>query len=453
MSNLTPFSKLLLKENVPDATVFYLDEGIVTWQQFCRDISAAIAKINLHTSERWLLFCEDAYLFTVGLLALTQCKKSIVISSSLQPGSLNAIAEHFDMVLTDIDSLDFAHELIGKKNTDEVLPHFTEVDSQDITLTLFTSGSTGTPAPITKTLAAYEKEIETLFMMWRDTHSSGVTLSSVPHYHAYGFVFGLLWPLSRGASVLAERIKYPEQLLAYLDQWAVTLISSPAFLRRWAEVWEEQEPPRGTILQILSAGGELPQKVTEKIATKTGKAVREIYGSTETGAVAFRNFPQQEWQLINGISATVSPSEGRLSITSPYALATQGVMTSDKAKLLPNGRFILQGRIGNIVKIEEKRLSIQEMVACCRKLPYFDEINIIALQAPKKQMLGVVSTLSLDGKDALEQRGKYAFVQEIKAHLRHYFEPVLIPRKWRFVEALPRNEMGKVIYNDLLSLF
>jgi acyl-coenzyme A synthetase/AMP-(fatty) acid ligase len=302
-------------------------------------------------------------------------------------------------------------------------------------------------------LAIYEKEIEALFSMWSDTHKSGITLSSVPHYHAYGFVFWLLWPLSIGIPVLAERIKYPEQLLEYLNKWKITLISSPAFLRRWAEIWQEQAPPKGTILQILSAGGELPKRTAEKIATKTGKPVHEIYGSTETGAVAFRHFPTQEWQLIDSISATIDSLEQRLTISSPYAVTTQGFMTSDKAELLSNKHFILKGRTGNIVKIEEKRLSTQEMVECCKKLPYFDEIHIIALQTQKKEMLGVVSTLSFEGTKALEELGKHAFVQKIKAHLHHYFEPVLIPRKWRFIDQLPRNEMGKVIYSDLLSLF
>jgi 3-hydroxymyristoyl/3-hydroxydecanoyl-(acyl carrier protein) dehydratase len=48
---------------------------------------------------------------------------------------------------------------------------------------------------------------------------------------------------------------------------------------------------------------------------------------------------------------------------------------------------------------------------------------------------------------------KLARVKALKARLRAGFEAVVLPRRWRFVAALPQNELGKVTQAALARLF
>jgi len=53
----------------------------------------------------------------------------------------------------------------------------------------------------------------------------------------------------------------------------------------------------------------------------------------------------------------------------------------------------------------------------------------------------------------LEGVGTFALIGTLRDHLMHDFEPVTLPRLWRFPERLPYNSQGKVAADDLRSLF
>ena len=41
----------------------------------------------------------------------------------------------------------------------------------------------------------------------------------------------------------------------------------------------------------------------------------------------------------------------------------------------------------------------------------------------------------------------------LREFLASVFEPVVLPRKWRFVSAMPINAQGKTVVSDLCMLF
>jgi len=71
----------------------------------------------------------------------------------------------------------------------------------------------------------------------------------------------------------------------------------------------------------------------------------------------------------------------------------------------------------------------------------------------RRQCLGVVACLSAEGGKALELENKRAVVTVLRKYLASFFEPVVLPRKWRFVCAMPINAQGKTVVSDLCSLF
>ncbi len=68
-------------------------------------------------------------------------------------------------------------------------------------LTLYTSGSSGTPKPIRKTLAQFNAEVHTLETQWGALVGDATVLGSVPHHHIYGLLFRVFWPLAAGRRI------------------------------------------------------------------------------------------------------------------------------------------------------------------------------------------------------------------------------------------------------------
>jgi acyl-coenzyme A synthetase/AMP-(fatty) acid ligase len=70
-----------------------------------------------------------------------------------------------------------------------------------------------------------------------------------------------------------------------------------------------------------------------------------------------------------------------------------------------------------------------------------------------RQQLGAVVILTAEGRASLDAQGKRALQDQLRDALRERYEALLIPRKWRFPEALPDNAMGKTEQASLLALF
>src|SRR5690606_13915344 len=110
----------------------------------------------------------------------------------------------------------------------------------------------------------------------------------------------------------------------------------------------------------------------------TGQAPCEILGSTETGGVAWRQQQGDDgWTALPGVDVALNDA-GLLQVTSPWADAGAQVM-GDRAELLDAGRFRLLGRADEIVKLEEKRLSLTEMNARLQAHALVAEVRVVPL--------------------------------------------------------------------------
>jgi acyl-coenzyme A synthetase/AMP-(fatty) acid ligase len=89
--------------------------------------------------------------------------------------------------------------------------------------------------------------------------------------------------MSLGLTLHAAMIFYAEQLSAVSSQHTYLFVSSPAFLKR---LDRQLTPPPVTM--VLSAGGMLPWKEVMDVQSWFGIWPDEIYGSTETGILAWR---------------------------------------------------------------------------------------------------------------------------------------------------------------------
>lgn len=383
-----------------------------------------------------VIACAQPFNFLAALLAVWQRGGEALIPASLQP---DAIAAAGSYVLRDHD-------------VSEVKRAAPDLSLTQGRLALYTSGSTGTPKRVDKTLAQLMREVENLHALWGSTLQDACVLSTVPHYHIYGLLFRVLWPLAAGRPSDETTCADPMQLRALAQKRGpYVLVSTPAHLARFPDLLPLAEWQRPAM--IFSSGGPLDAQSAARYREAFGSAPLEVFGSTETGGVAWRSRDgsalEDAWTPFAGIGIALG-HDGALRLDSPY-LPERDWRMDDAAELLPDGRFLLRGRLDRVVKVEGKRLSLPQLEQLLGKHEWVSAACAVALPGP--QRVGVVVVPSAAGATALRNEGQRAVREALRAHLAAALEPSVLPRSYRFVEALPYDERGKLKAADIEQLF
>lgn len=427
-----------------DTPVAWLADQCWTLGHLRHDVAELIPYLQQQNGARWALCFDNSYLFIVALLATLHAGKTPVLPGHSRTALLNEQHTLFDGVLSD-------EALVWQGPGITVRSARTSAESccvpalrPDATIELYTSGSTGTPKRVIKTLAQLDAEATLLATRFAERLSGCRIVSSVTHQHLYGLTFRIMLPMALGLPLHAGIIGFAEQLAALDHQHHYAFISSPAFLKRLD--YRLTPPP---IALIISAGGELNDQLAAQVAKGLEIWPDEIYGSTETGVVAWRSHQQQDaaWQPFPGVELH-HESEG-FRLFSPLITDDRGLSLDDSLHILANGQFHLAGRRDRIVKIEEKRVSLSEVEQRLLTLEGIREAAALPITRGGRQSVGVV--LVLDDSHR-ENWGKSQELAWRKA-LRVWLEPVAIPRYWRVVDEIPVNSMNKRVDAQLQELF
>ncbi len=416
----------------------------------------------------WLLAVDSTFQFAASLLACWQSKVPVMISPDTQPGTLAQLSPLITGCITDRLETVLEVPIIRVADNGGFRPKEAALEmghpcrvimrkSDELALELFTSGSAGGRKRVPKTFAQLDNELLALQRQWGTECQGQIPWATVSHLHIYGLLFKVLWPLCRGDAFHSQSFFFWEELLGQIPDGPATIISSPAHLRYLPQA-ARQIRRDWNQTRIFSSGGPLPLEISLDIMSACAQAPIEVYGSTETGGIACR---QQRggcstpWQPLPGVSCKIEG--GLLAVQSDRLPDPQHwFLTSDRAKLEEKSRFRLLGRSDRIVKILEKRVSLDEMEAALCEHPAVDEARAILLPVAKvsaRELLGIAIELTAPGKKNLAENGKPALTAELKRHLHLRFETVTLPRRWRFVDKLPKDPQGKISFNSLVELF
>ncbi len=323
-------------------------------------------------------------------------------------------------------------------------------------LALRTSGTTGAPVLISKRFDQLSTEIQTLertfgpMLSERSTSTPAIpsVLTTVSHQHLYGLLFTILWPLSVGRSLPRTRLCYAENIHHELSHTKAILVSSPAHLRRLPETLDWPQVAHN-VCAIFSSGGPLPIDAVRACERHFLKSPIEIFGSTETGGIAWyeaRSNTRKSWIPFDGVQWRISAETGCLEISSPHLETTLWHETSDIAVPLESGGFELQGRSDRIVKVEEKRISLAAIEQALVDTKLVLQARALVLQMPGRAEVGIVAVLAGDVvRNELPNRLRRALLGVV--------DQIAVPRRFRFVDELPVNSMGKATQTLLQNLF
>ncbi|MBB1594968.1 AMP-binding protein [Achromobacter sp. UMC46] len=435
----TPLEHLLLPSADADG-VPVADDPSLTRAGFAHASLLAAGALQARSPRRLALWFDDAAALATALFACWRAGVIAVLPGDAQTQTCATLDADVDAWLTDTDlPLPAARQWRLSDLQDQEAMAPAALDPV-LTLVLCTSGSSGTPKHLVKQWRQLAAEVAALQQQWPGPDVP--VLGSVSAQHMYGLPFRVLWPLCAGRRVDRRQRHYPEELQqASLRYPSFTWIASPALLRRlgqrldWAQL-------RGRLVRIHSSGGALPPDVSDAIERDLGLRPTEIYGSSETGAVAWRT-GSADWQALPGATVGLNP-EGALRVQSPWVNPADE-QTSDGAQLTPGG-FQLLGRLDRIVKIEEKRISLPMLEQSLMRHAYVDDARL-GRPAGAARLTGLAA-LSATGLHALRNRGRKAVVDALRAHLAAGFESLAIPRAWRFYPHLPSNAQGKLTQAD-----
>jgi len=457
-----------IKNNARDTTAILCYEDVwnkknfKTWGDFLEGTVKLRRQIRAIGGEKWLLYCEDYWHFLLAFTALLQCKKEILLTANVSPAYLAEIRGQSDGgCVPFLTGQDFPEE----KNTFNIstllnapLPDNTQGDAEmlpiaadETSIIMYTSGSTGKPKAVKQRLTEFENDNRFILSKWGEEFLKRKLCSTVSPHHIYGLLFSILLPFTSGVPFRRKRIEFPEEL-EKLSDTEYMIITVPAFLKRAVEI----EKHSGLCLKspwIFTSGGAVDPETAKKTSEIIGFWPLEVYGSTETSGIAWRqSFNGLEWTPFDN-AALSKNSDGCLIIRSPYIKDPAGFETADMVEMLEDGRFLLKGRIDSVVKIEEKRISLPEIENRILLSGLAGEVCVISMKDRRRQYLAAALVLNTKGKEQFAGLEKSEINKFWREYLLQYFENIVIPKKWRYLDKLPVDTQGKKKKDDIELLF
>jgi acyl-coenzyme A synthetase/AMP-(fatty) acid ligase/3-hydroxymyristoyl/3-hydroxydecanoyl-(acyl carrier protein) dehydratase len=386
------------------------------------------AALQVRGVQRLALYLEDAAELAIALLGAWRAGVHVLLPADDLAHTRQQLLGQYDLWLDTLEGIAAA----------PLAPAVLDLDR--CRLTLCTSGSSGAAKLIEKNLRQLANEVLALEQLWGAQLQGATVVASVAPQHIYGLLFALLWPLCAGRPFLRQTQTFPEDLQrASLLQPAFIWVASPALLKRMGEHLDW--PALSRVRQVFSSGGPLPAEAALLLQQRLGQWPTQIYGSSETGGVAWRQGGEL-WQPFAGIQLG-QDEQGALNLSSPYLAAGQREQTADAVEIEADGRFRLRGRLDRIVKLEEKRISLPQLEQALLAHDWLSDARLGVIHG-RRAYLGALLALSPRGVHALRNQGRRALTEALRAHLAGHCATIALPRRWRLLQQLPYNSQGKL---------
>jgi acyl-CoA synthetase (AMP-forming)/AMP-acid ligase II len=421
---------------------------IVTWRR----------TLQSQTGSNLALYIEDSIEFSAALIGAWCAGKTVWLCADTLASSVASLREQVDLFVGE-----FPPECAPLSCTDDAADADADADTLDFpfapdfpALVVHTSGTTGAPQAIAKRLSQLASEVATLEAVFGAQLDDCAIAATVSPHHIYGLLFRVLWPLAAGRPMYAHSQNFPEELAQVMMQRPCALIASPAHLKRLPDHLD-WTVAKTSLHAIFSSGGPLPPDVAQATGNLLGQVPIEVYGSSETGGVAWRQRTQatdESWRALPNVAWRIADEEDLLEVRSPHLPDDAWLRVADRSQAIDAERFLLNGRGDRIVKIEEKRISLDAIEAALAASPLVDAVRVLMCDPAlgQRQQLAAFLALSEAGRQALRDDGKLALNRSLRNLLSDCVEAVGIPRRWRYLDELPVNAQGKTTRAMLLAL-
>ncbi|MFF8711078.1 acyl-CoA synthetase [Streptomyces sp. NPDC015184] len=356
---------------------------------------------------------------------------------------------------------------------------FPEPSPESPALIVYTSGTTGPPKGAVLPRRAIAASLDALEDAWRWT-GDDVLVHALPLFHVHGLILGVLGPLRRGGSVRHLGRFSTEGVARELSSGGTMLFGVPTMYHRLAEALDGAAPGADGLAKALagarllvSGSAALPVHDHERIAAATGRRVIERYGMTETlmnTGVRADGEPRPgtvgaplrgvELRLVeeDGTVLADPGAIGEIQVRGPNlfigylnrpdataaALTADGwFRTGDMATRDPDGYVRIVGRRAtDLIKSGGYKIGAGEIENALLDHPQVREAAVTGEPDPDLGERIVAWVVPAD--PAAPPSG-----DELADHVAAQLSPHKRPRIVRYLDALPRNDLGKIMKRSL----
>ncbi len=349
---------------------------------------------------------------------------------------------------------------------------FAEPGDEAPALIVYTSGTTGSPKGVVLPRRAITSTLDAVADAWEWT-ADDVLVHALPLFHVHGLILGVLGPLRRGGT-LHHLGKFSTAALAEaLSADGTMMFGVPTMYHRIAEEVGDHPALAAALREarlLVSGSAALPVRDHERIAAATGQRVVERYGMTETlmntsvradgdrkpGAVGLP-LPGVQVRLVDdhGVTLTETGAVGEIQVRGPNlfteylnrpdataeAFADGWFRTGDVGTCDPDGYYRIVGRKAtDIIKSGGYKIGAGEIENALLEHPAVAEVAVTG--EPDDDLGERIVAWVVPAGAAPDER-------ELADHVARLLTPHKRPRRVRYVESLPRNDMGKVMKRAL----
>jgi malonyl-CoA/methylmalonyl-CoA synthetase len=349
----------------------------------------------------------------------------------------------------------------------ERLAVFTDVVNRagdDLAAILYTSGTTGRSKGAMLTHDNLRSNAEVLHQYWHWDDERDVLLHALPVFHVHGLFVALHCALLGGSSVHFLAKFNPDQVIERLPD-ATVMMGVPTFYTRLlSEPRLDAELCRNMRL-FISGSAPLLAETHREFETRTGFRILERYGMTEAGMITSNPYEGARIAgsvgfALPGVSVRIADHDGCeiprgetgvLELKGPNVFKGYWQMpektaaefredgwfiSGDNASMDAEGRITIVGRAKDLIISGGYNIYPKEIEAEIDEIPGVKESAVIGVPHPDFGE-GVVAVVVSDGSQRLTEQSIIAPLQGKLARFKQ-------PKRIVFVEALPRNTMGKV---------
>jgi len=306
-----------------------------------------------------------------------------------------------------------------------------EAAPDDPAVTLFTSGTEGTPKGVVLSHANLVSNARQVF-----AHAAGaiserdIFMNPLPAFHSFGLTAGMLVPLLHGMKVVLypSPLHYKQVPKLIGDMKATFLLATDTFLQGYARAADKDDLMS---VRFVVAGAERVKPETKRMWEPYGTTILEGYGCTECSPVLAVNTPQAiregtVGQLLPGIEAKLEPVEGiheggRLTVRGPNVMAGYldpqqpgkvvppevGWHDTGDIVVIEDGFVAIRGRAKRFAKLGGEMVSLAAVETMVAKLWPDQNHVVVGLPDPRKgeQLILVTEKADAD-RAALQEAAK-----------------------------------------------
>ncbi len=480
-----------------DSTALQWEDGKISFREVLDWINISANEFNQRFPQKHqnvALLAPNTPNFIFGLFSILGNGHVVVpLNPLLNPEEMGALLEHAEPAVMLYDPLleesakkavDFSRrevQLIPVPNllqteTPDTSPRNPEVEADDLSMILYTSGTTGDPKGVMLTHRNILVNAGFFPSVIKFGPNTTVPLI-LPLFHTFALTVIVFGALMLGSRVLLFPQFQPQKILeCVVQEKNVLLIAVPPMYHLMARFAPEGIDKQHNIIMAISGGGPLPVEVTRAFEKKFNFLIQEGYGLTETSPVVSLN-PQERNKVgtigiaFKGADVQIRSENGEIlgtheigelcvkgdivmkgyykhpKATKEAFFEEEWLRTGDLARIDEEGYIQIVGRAKDVIVCGGENIYPREIEETLAKFPGVAEVAVVG--KPHKLRTEVPSAFVVLAEEA---KGKVTESQ-LRKHCREHLGEYKIPENFYFIDEMPKTATRKIQKEELKKTY